>query len=375
MNSNADMSPSYAGLNGDAARRCAELEKLILDRDMLMNITGVCIVKISLPGYTLTEYNDALCRLIGYTREEYEQRFNRGMAGNFRAGYRKELDLLRKAAAEALAAGRHSFTLNMRIPTRKGSAWVGGAASFADCLPGEKLPGAMYAVFGDITDIVEAQSRLELAEAELQKAEALEIQNANLRRMIDAVPSGLGALRIVDGVPDAAMQINRYFTDRVDIAVSENGTADLSAFLACLHPDDRESCDRDFREFLKVKSLMDRQYRMLTKDGQYIWGRVRATVVPDDGAEIAYFVYTNINDMKLADNRLQESRRLYERTVDAMQIAMWRPSSRPMFLKASLNTGSRALSYICLKMVAAAISPIRKELNSTARSYLGTACL
>ena len=58
-----------------------------------------------------------------------------------------------------------------------------------------------------------------------------------------------------------------------------------------------------------------------------------------------------------------------------MQIAMWRPSSRPMFLNASLNTGSRALSYICLKMVAAAISPIRKELNSTARSYLGTACL
>jgi hypothetical protein len=47
----------------------------------------------------------------------------------------------------------------------------------------------------------------------------------------------------------------------------------------------------------------------------------------------------------------------------------------PMLRKAALNTGSVQPAAIWWKMVAAAISPIRKELNSTARLYFGTACL
>ena len=53
-----------------------------------------------------------------------------------------------------------------------------------------------------------------------------------------------------------------------------------------------------------------------------------------------------------------------------MQIAMWRPSSRPMLVNASWNTGSRAPSAIWWKIVAAAISPIRNDENSTASAVL-----
>ena len=49
-----------------------------------------------------------------------------------------------------------------------------------------------------------------------------------------------------------------------------------------------------------------------------------------------------------------------------MQIAMWRPSSRPMLRKAAWNTGSLQPAAIWWKIVAAAISPMRKLEKSTA---------
>ena len=52
------------------------LEKRISDWDLLMSVTDVCVVKIDLRDFAIVEYNDAMCNMIGLTREEYEKRYH-----------------------------------------------------------------------------------------------------------------------------------------------------------------------------------------------------------------------------------------------------------------------------------------------------------
>ena len=158
----------------------------------------------------------------------------------------------------------------------------------------------------------------------LEKTAALREQSENLRRMIDGVPSGLGALHIRQGIPDKTMQINRYFIERIDIAVGEDSCVDLRSFLDCLHPEDRTSFREDFFTFLKEKALSTRQYRFRTRGGEYVWGSIRGTFVKlSDSEEIAYFNYANIDDIKLVEAQLRESRRFYREVVKAAKLSTW----------------------------------------------------
>ena len=302
----------------------AQLEEQISDRDLLMSISEVCIVKIDLADFTFLEYNDAMCRMIGCTREEYESFYHHDMAKFFTGEFRGELENLKKAVSDALAEGRSRFALNIRIPTIRGETWVGGAASFTDYDPKTKQPHSLYAVYRDITDIIEARQKQEQAEIEIRNAAEVKTQSERMRRMIDGVPSGLGALRLTDGVPENVMQINRYFYERIDIAVSEGGVTDLRAFLNCVHPDDRKAFKADFFAFLKSKSLTTKQYRFRFRTGGYVWYRVRGTVATEDeNTEIAYFIYTYIDDIKKAEAELRESRRFYREVVQAAKLSTW----------------------------------------------------
>ena len=82
-----------------------ELRERIQDRDLLMSISEVCIVKVCLKDFTLLEYNDAMCRMIGCTQEEYENRYHHSMTEFFTGKFRKEFENLKKAAAQAISAG------------------------------------------------------------------------------------------------------------------------------------------------------------------------------------------------------------------------------------------------------------------------------
>jgi PAS domain S-box-containing protein len=302
----------------------AALEEKIRDRDLLMSISEVCIVKVELKGFTITEYNDAMCRMIGCTRDEYENRYHCRMDTFFAGEYRSELETLKRLIKENLAAGKDKFSLNLHMPTARGPVWVGGSVSFTDPDPVTHRPQAVYAVYRDITDIMEAQRKIEQAEIEIQKTAILEAQLRKMRSMIDGVPSGIGALRITDGKAELKMQLNRYFTERIQIAVDQNGMADLEIILDAVHPEDRERFDSDYHELRRTKNLMSRQYRFRAKDGNFVWIGVRGIVVRlTEKVEIAYFTYTNINEMKITEKKLKESQRFYREVVQAAKLSTW----------------------------------------------------
>jgi len=300
------------------------LQEQIRDRDLLMSISEVCIIKVSLKDFTLLEYNDAMCRMIGIVPEEYEHQYHRNMEEYFTGRFKSELDSLKKATERAIDAGEHSVSLNMRVPAANGFVWVGGSISFTDYDPGTNRPGAMYAVYRDITDAIEAQKKLELAEIEIQKSILMKSQISKMRSMIDGVPGGIGALRISDGIPDKMIQLNRFFTERIDIAAGKDNIVNLNAFMDVLHPDDRERFEKEYREFMLAKTLTIRQYRFRNVSGDYIWFNVRGTVARvSENSEIAYFTYTNINEIKVAEAELKDSRRFYRAVVQAAKLSTW----------------------------------------------------
>ena len=301
-----------------------QLKKQIRDRDLLMSISEVCIVKIRLSDFVILEYNDAMCRMIGCTRQEFDERYQGRMEQYFAGRYRSELDGLKKSAEDALAAGRRQFNVNMRIPHDGTFTWIGGAVSFTDPAADGGRPEAMYAVYRDITDMIEAQKELELAEIEIEKSRALQEQMERMRRMIDGVPSGLGALRIEKGIPQETMQLNQYFIDRIDVQVSKENAVNLAAFLECIHPEDRERCSLDFHAFLSRKMAAEQQYRLRCRDGKYLWESVRGTIARlNEDTEIAYFIYSNIDDIRNAEEKLRESRYFYQEVVQGAKLSTW----------------------------------------------------
>ena len=212
-----------------------ELEAQISDRDLLMSISEVCIVKIDLATFTFLEYNDAMCRMIGCTREQYERLYHRDMAVFFTGEYRGELDSLKTAAANALAEGRNRFALNIRIPTARGPVWVGGVASFTDRDPGTGRPRALYAVYRDITDIIEARQKREQAEIEIRRADEARAESERMRRLVEDLKTAEARLR----------ESQRFYREVVQAAKLSTWDYDIPNHTITLSDDEHTSINSD----------------------------------------------------------------------------------------------------------------------------------
>ena len=309
----------------EIAKLNRDLEKRVADHDQLMNISDISIITISLPDYTVKEYNNAACELIGYTREGISGRFHSRLAEYFTGPYRKNFELFQAVVEEAEKAKKPSFSVTLRIPSAKGALWVSGACSFSET-PAEKEPSSIIVIYRDITDIILSKSKLEAAEKEARKVSEIEERNAQLNQMIDGVPSGLGALRISHGVPSANLQLNRYFAERVDLkGFEKDGEIKSERFPLCLFPKDRSAFKRAFYKLLESKKDLAGQYRIRAKDGQhYYWVNVEGSISQiGNDEEVAYFVFTDITETKKAEADLLKSQRFYKEAVRAAQLTTW----------------------------------------------------
>jgi len=321
-----------------------ELSRRLREHQLLMDTSGVCIIKIDLHDYTIAEYNDAMCYMIGLTREEYEAQFHHDMTDFFTGEYKKEFDEFRNTVKEALEKGEKHFLINLQIPTPNGGRWIGGTATFSEADNCTGKPRYLYAVYRDTTDIIEAQKKRELAEAEIENAAQIRSDFDRMRQMIDSVPAGLGAVRIINGTIDDTIQVNKYFFDWINVSASENMTLATTDFLECVYTGDRERIQQDFRSFFAGKGNKFNEYRFRARGDGFIWVRVRGSLVRNSSADgIAYFVFSSINDQKIAEARLIRSQENYKRTVDALNIGMWTYYIRERRIVMGDNAATKAI--------------------------------
>lgn len=289
-----------------------------------MQEAGVCIVKIRLSDMTLIEYNDAMCEGIGYTRKEYERLFHHDMKQYFSGEYKKELTHLRRKAADAFAQGEQCFSINMRVPTKKGEIWINGSALFTAYSKRTGRPSVLATIYHDITDAISTQQELAKMAVEQAETESYIRENARLQNLIDSVPAGLSAFRIKQGVFDE-LQLNRYFLDEIVLPHVKNRRISLAKSLVCIHPDDRERCRQDFYQLLRRKKTATGQYRFhVRQDNGYHWFSVHGNVTKEpSGDQIVYFTYTDIDALMKAELELEERRRMYSTAVKTAQLMIF----------------------------------------------------
>lgn len=294
------------------------------DYEYLMNISEVAAARIDLRTFEAVEYNDVVCRLMGITREECEHRYHHDMKQIFTGEYQKGLQYLIDKVKETLAAGRDSFTINIKMPTVNGEVWIGGTATFSDYDPLTKAPHYINAMYRDITDIIDASEKQEEARLAIQKTNLYRQHTAGIMAMLEGVPIGLGALAIHNGTPEDVIHLNRYFINHVAVKTNEHGFVKVHSFLQCVLSEEREKLQKDFNSFLENSFPKNREYHLLCRNGRYAWFNVKGALQDvDEETSMVYFVYTNIQEQKKAEAQLKENQRRYEKTVDSLQIRMW----------------------------------------------------
>lgn len=154
------------------SRLYRKLQSEVAEYDMLLESTGVCIIKISLEkNYSVEWCNEATYRAIGYTREQYAANFRGTIRDYFKAKGRESTFLEQTKNIED-ARRRHCprIPLHFRLPTRLGSIWIQGTGTFTETTPDTHMAACLYLVFTDITKSVQAQENLLRAKQEADQA-------------------------------------------------------------------------------------------------------------------------------------------------------------------------------------------------------------
>jgi PAS domain S-box-containing protein len=301
-----------------------ELKANAENRKWLMNVSDVAIAKVSLRDYRFLEANDSLFRMFGVSRQDYALKYHDNMAEFFSGEYRSQFQKFQEEIAEAIELEKSGFSATLAILTPNGKRWINGATVFADYTT-EGIPQSLFMVYRDITEVIAMQERLATAEKEAFKSKALAEQNERVVRSINGTPCGIGTLRIVNGVPEQTMQLNRYFFSRVALPAQPGWTAFTRDFPACLHPDDRTGFLAELQTFLLQKGFVEKRYRFQSKlDGSYYWVSVRCLYSEiGESDDIVCFVFTDINDFVIAQKQLQDSQHIYQQAVKAARLSTW----------------------------------------------------
>lgn len=276
----------------------AQLRQQFAEYDMLMESTGVCIVKVRMEdGFPVEWCNEAAYRTIGYTKEEYEAQFGYDLRSYFR-GREEPFSVLMKESAAALQKGKKYFQTLVKLPSREGFFWAQSTGTFTDFDPHTGKPSCIYGVFTDVTSVVEARERLARTD----------LENTRLVSILDNIPVGVSVWTIEKGTP-TSITVNRYLAEYLGIAGGTTIIHDLEQILAYVHKDEREKCRDVLIDFLHSGSKLDVNCR-LRRGGmnKFSWVRIEGRAVSQaENIVTAYLTYTDISALKETEKTLQEA--------------------------------------------------------------------
>jgi formate hydrogenlyase transcriptional activator len=170
-----------------------------------------------------------------------------------------------------------------------------------------------YGTSTDIEDRKQAEDSLRRENVALKRAEEkIREQEAELQQMLEFVPQ----LVAVFGPDHERIYANRMGLDYLGVSLEEwQQTTDIRVFV---HPDDRDRIRAFFDSALAIGSGCDLEYRVRKADGTYRWFLARYNPVHDELRRIArwYVAFTDIEDRKRAEERLQEENAALREEID-----------------------------------------------------------
>lgn len=260
-----------------------------------------CLVAIDHEG-RITEFNPAAERTFGYLRDEVigknlpdvlvppslREKHEQGFARYLATGESRVMG--RRVEMEALRADGRQIPVELAI-TRID-------------LPG---PPTFTAYLRDITDRKRAE-------------QALRASEIDLRRIIDSI-SGLVCTMTPEGVTQLVNRpIMEYFGKTFDELQSWTlGDSDA------VHADDLPRVISEFRHSIATGAPFDSEVRLRRFDGVYRWFHNSGRPVQDADGKITgwYFLITDIDDRKRAEQALRTSERNLALTINTIPALTW----------------------------------------------------
>jgi PAS domain S-box-containing protein len=160
----------------------------------------------------------------------------------------------------------------------------------------------------DVTEQREARAALQSA------FEQIKAEQAELRRMIDAVAAFIYVLR-PDGTP---LYANQTVLDYIGLTLEDLQREDQDRRERIIHPEDVERLREERHEALARGKPFEMEQRAQGKDGKYRWFLVRYNPLRDEQGNIIrwYATATDIEDRKQSEERMRDENTALREQID-----------------------------------------------------------
>ena len=152
------------------------------------------------------------------------------------------------------------------------------------------------------------------------RGELVECQ-ARFQTLVEHVPAitYTAALDATSATLYVSPQIERY----LDVTQTEY-VSDPDMWMKLLHPEDRERVMAEVARSHETGETFVCEYRMVARNGEVVWFRDEAAIVPDQGGRPGSLqgVMINVTEQKAARDRLQELREFNEKIISASPLGI-----------------------------------------------------
>jgi len=171
--------------------------------------------------------------------------------------------------------------------------------------------GKIIGLVGSFEDVTEEYGQRERAD--------------KLRSILDNIPAGICVYRR-KGEETSCIAVNRFMLEHLNVSADTVIGHDFYNWAHYLHPDDRSAFLRSRAAFLRNHEPMDGTYRIRSHGADtYSWFDVMGYYVPqEDGSALLYITHTDVSAVKAAERRAALDRQIYEDTVNAAGMVIWR---------------------------------------------------
>jgi PAS domain S-box-containing protein len=235
--------------------------------------------------------NNQLCKILGYSREEFLGTFFQSMT------YAEDLASCEGMMSQLLQAKTESSTIEKRYLCKDGSlVWCKVTASLVRKPDGE--PNYFISVVDDVSERKSAEVALRVSQVQLQTA----IEIGGMGMWIVDLSSGkiwldTTALRFW-GLPEGPQRAfeTEMLRDRV-------------------HPDDRELVQRAREALLSGENAKTSEFRIVRPDGSVVWLSCKARIERDEAGKMVRWVFVA---MDITERKQTEEERMRTQKLEAL---------------------------------------------------------
>lgn len=229
--------------------------------------------------FTLIGLDDSICKFLGYTREEFQEKFHNHFLDVI---YSEDREAVVKAVEEQLSIG-NVFMYENRLAAQNGELyWVWVSAEVRE---NPDTGRWFHCIYHDITGEKKAQEELAISE---QRYEIVLAQMQDIIFELDC--------RTFE------IYYSSNFEKKFGYSIPSKGFPDSMFKTDIIYEEDKASLREKFHQLLQGEETMQQEYRIKKLDGTYLWVEAHAAAIRDGSGNLLKII-GNIMDI---DDRKQE---------------------------------------------------------------------